>query len=254
MSTQRGEGRREPLDCVVRLVTPERIVIEHPLAGPSRRFMAYLVDLVLLVVLVSLAFFLFLFLAMGSQAGIGPALVALFRLDLGLRRLLRGAVQWADGGQASDGNSRRFRTGGADQRCAGGLAQPGGNDGRPVSLFLSARPGEHDSVIEVSAAGRSRGRHDGCHRRAALAARVTRIVDPEVTALIPWLPGRIAAGSDLARVLSDYVEARSRFGPLRRAEMAERLATPLRKRFGIPAQYSADAVLCAVYHQIFVGG
>ena len=48
-----------PLDCVVRLVTPERIVIEHPLAGPSRRFVAYLVDQVLLVVLVLLAVLLF---------------------------------------------------------------------------------------------------------------------------------------------------------------------------------------------------
>ena len=52
MSSLRAESRREPLDCIVRLVTPERIVIAHPLAGPSRRFMAYLVDQVLLVVLV----------------------------------------------------------------------------------------------------------------------------------------------------------------------------------------------------------
>ena len=74
---------------------------------------------------------------------------------------------------------------------------------------------------------------------------VTRIDDAEVLALIPWLPSRIAAGSDLARVLSDYVEARKRFGPLRRAEMAERLAGPLRKRFGLSDQHSADAVLCA---------
>ena len=35
---------------------------------------------------------------------------------------------------------------------------------------------------------------------------ITKISDPEVEALLPWLPGRIAAGSDLARVLSDYVE------------------------------------------------
>ncbi len=82
---------------------------------------------------------------------------------------------------------------------------------------------------------------------------ITKIGNPEVEELLPWLPGRIAAGSDLARVLSDYVEARRRFGPLRRAEMAEPLARPLRKRFGLSEQYPADVVLCAVYHQIFVG-
>ena len=78
MSNLRAQSRREPLDCVVRLVTPERIVIAHPLAGPSRRFVAYLIDLVLLVVLVFLAFLLSLFLSMGSTAGFGPALLACF--------------------------------------------------------------------------------------------------------------------------------------------------------------------------------
>jgi hypothetical protein len=82
---------------------------------------------------------------------------------------------------------------------------------------------------------------------------VTRIRDPEVDALLPWLPGRISAGSDLARALSDYVDARNRFGPLRRAEMAEPLARPLRSRFGLSPAAAADAVLCAVYHRIFVG-
>ncbi len=81
----------------------------------------------------------------------------------------------------------------------------------------------------------------------------TRIREPEVDSLLPWLPSRIAAGSDLARALSDYVAARDRFGPMRRAEMAESLARPLRLRFGLPPKSSADAVLCAVYHRLFVG-
>ena len=42
-------SQREPLDSIVRLVTPERIVIAHPLAGPSRRFAAYLIDQALIV-------------------------------------------------------------------------------------------------------------------------------------------------------------------------------------------------------------
>jgi hypothetical protein len=81
----------------------------------------------------------------------------------------------------------------------------------------------------------------------------TKIREPDVDALLPWLPGRIHAGSDLARALSDYVDSRNRFGPLRRAEIAEPLATPLRAQFGLAPTASADAVLCAVYHRIFVG-
>jgi hypothetical protein len=82
---------------------------------------------------------------------------------------------------------------------------------------------------------------------------VARINDPDVAALLVWLPGRIAASSDLARALSDYVMARGRFGAKRLAEMAEPLARPLRQRFGISDRYSADSVLCATYHRIFVG-
>ena len=91
MSRVRAESRREPLDCIVRLVTPERIVIAHPLAGPSRRFVAYLIDQVLLIILalpgvLSLAVF-----DDGLTGRIGTDPGCLFRVDLGLRRLLRGA-------------------------------------------------------------------------------------------------------------------------------------------------------------------
>ena len=82
---------------------------------------------------------------------------------------------------------------------------------------------------------------------------IIRIFDPEVDAVLPWLPARIAAGSDLARVLSDYVGVRNRFTPARRAEMAEPLARPLLKRFGLAPTVPPDVVLCAVYHRIFVG-
>ncbi len=82
---------------------------------------------------------------------------------------------------------------------------------------------------------------------------ITRDDDPDVEAILPWLPARITVGSHLARVLSDYVEVRSRFGPRRRAEMAEPLAGPLRRRFGLSDQVSADIVLRAVYHRVFLG-
>src|SRR5512135_923701 len=73
----------EPLDTTVRLVTPERIVFQYPLAGPFRRFFAYLIDLTLLIFLVLMATILALILALGSFSGIGPALVAYFLLTWG---------------------------------------------------------------------------------------------------------------------------------------------------------------------------
>jgi uncharacterized RDD family membrane protein YckC len=254
MSSVRKNGRREPLDCVVRLVTPERIVIEHPLAGPSRRFVAYLMDQVLLVVLLLLAFLFFLLLAMGSQSGLGPFMIAYFALTWGYGAFCEGIFNGQTVGKRVMGirvvSERGVPISGA-QAVLRNLV--GAVDGlfpffyQPAlaSMVVSSK---YQRLGDL-AAGTMVVIEERRWRRG-----VTRIDDAEVLALIPWLPSRIAAGSDLARVLSDYVEARKRFGPLRRAEMAERLAGPLRKRFGLSDQHSADAVLCAVYHQIFVGG
>jgi hypothetical protein len=82
---------------------------------------------------------------------------------------------------------------------------------------------------------------------------VIRVKEPAVEALLPWLPVRIAAGPDLARALSDYVKRRERFRSALREEMAEPLARPLREKLGLPAGPSSDAVLCAVYHRVFLG-
>jgi uncharacterized RDD family membrane protein YckC len=253
MSSLRGEGRSEPLDCIVRLVTPERIVIAHPLAGPSRRFMAYLIDQLLLIVLLLLALLISLVVTMGSQSALGPFLIAYFVLTWGYGAFCEGLFN----GQTVGKRTMRLRV--VSER------------GVPISgaqAVLRNLVGSVDGLVPFfyQTALASMVLSSKFQRLGDLAAGtmvvveerrwrrgVTRIDDPEVAALLPWLPRRIAAGSDLARVLSDYVGARHRFGPLRRAEMAEPLARPLRKRFGLSGQYAADTVLCAVYHQIFVG-
>jgi uncharacterized RDD family membrane protein YckC len=253
MSSLRGEGRSEPLDCIVRLVTPERIVIAHPLAGPSRRFMAYLIDQLLLIVLLLLALLISLVVTMGSQSALGPFLIAYFVLTWGYGAFCEGLFN----GQTVGKRTMRLRV--VSER------------GVPISgaqAVLRNLVGSVDGLVPFfyQTALASMVLSSKFQRLGDLAAGtmvvveerrwrrgVTRIDDPEVAALLPWLPSRIAAGSDLARVLSDYVGARHRFDPLRRAEMAEPLARSLRKRFGLSGQYAADVVLCAVYHQIFVG-
>jgi uncharacterized RDD family membrane protein YckC len=248
-----AENGREPLDCIVRLVTPERIVIAHPLAGPARRFAAYLIDQALLALLVVLGVLASLLLSLGSAAGMGPALVGIFVLTWGYGSFCEGVFNGQTVGKHAMGirvvSERGVPISGA-QAVLRNLV--GAVDGllpffyqtALLSMFLSRK----FQRLGDLAAGTMVVIEERRYRRG-----VTRINDPQVAALLPWLPGRIAAGSDLARVLSDYVEARHRFSPLRRAEMAEPLARPLRARFGIPETWSADVVICAVYHRVFVG-
>jgi hypothetical protein len=77
------EFRHEPLDCAVRIVTPERIVLWYPLAGPFRRFVAYFLDQLLLIGLGLAAFFLCWALSFFSAAGVGAFLIAYFVLTWG---------------------------------------------------------------------------------------------------------------------------------------------------------------------------
>jgi uncharacterized RDD family membrane protein YckC len=241
------------LDGVAWLVTPERIVVVHPLAGPAKRFVAYLIDQALLVALVVAAVVLSLGLTMGSAAGMGSMLVALFLLTWGYGAFCEGIFN----GQTLGKYCLGLRV----------LSQ----SGVPISgaqAILRNLVGTVDGIIpfffQIGLASMILSRR--FQRLGDLAAGTivvieerrsrqgfTRIKDEQVDAILPWLPGRIAVGSDLARALSDYAAARGRFGHLRRTEIAEPLARPLRAQFGLPASSSADAVLCAVYHRVFVG-
>ena len=101
MATTIESKTAEPLDTSVRLVTPERVEFRYPLAGPFRRSIAYLIDLVVLIApdprsgrIVSLL------LTLGSPSGLRPDPGDRLRADLGLRSVLRGDLQRPDRGQA----------------------------------------------------------------------------------------------------------------------------------------------------------
>ena len=255
MSNAGAESRREPLDCdgpardsradrdrasargpvaPVRGL-PDRSGLDHRL-GRCWRFVFSLL------------------LTMGSQAGLGPSLVAVFVLTWGYGAFCEGLFNGQTVGKHAMGirviSERGVPISGA-QAVLRNLV--GSVDGLVPFFYQTALASMILSPkfqrLGDLAAGTMVVIEERRWRRG-----VTRIDDPEVAALLPWLPGRIAAGSDLARVLSDYVEARGRFGPLRRAEMAEPLARPAQKAVrNRPISIPADAVLCAVYHQIFVG-
>ncbi len=253
MSSSSAIGRREPLDCVVRIVTPERIIVAHPLAGPCRRFVAYLIDLVLLAALSMAALVLFLFLTFGSSAGFGPALVAVFLFTWGYGAFCEAVFNGRTLGKYCLGlrvvSDRGVPISGA-QAILRNLV--GAIDG-PLPFFYQFGLASMILSRQFQRLGDlAAGTIVVIEERSPLRG-FTRVKNPAADALHPWLPPRIAAGSDLARALSDYVNVRARFAPGRRAIMAEPLARPLRARFGLSNQATADAVLCAVYHRVFVG-
>jgi uncharacterized RDD family membrane protein YckC len=262
MATASQKRPGELLDTTVRLVTPERIVFQYPLAGPFHRCFAYLLDLLFVLVMVIVVALAIGILSLGSAAGLGPIFVAYFVIMWGYRAICEGLLSGQTLGKRIVGlrvvSDRGVPITGA-QAVLRNLV--GAMDGtvpylsRPdlmcmllllgfTSMLLTRkfqRLGDLAAGTMVVVEMRRRG------------AGLVRVDEPAVAALLPWLPLRVEAGPEMARALSDYVIHRGRYPRALREEMAEPLARPLRARYGLPDNTSADAVLCTVYHRVFVG-
>jgi uncharacterized RDD family membrane protein YckC len=252
MATASATLTTEPLDTTVRLVTPERITFQYPLAGPFRRAWAYLIDLLMRIVLFTGALIIAQLLAFGSFSGVGLALVVLFFMEWGYP----GFCEAVFNGQTPGKRAVHIRVVSAQGVPITGAQAVIRNllravDGLPfayvpglLSVCLThkfQRLGDlaAGTMVIVESAPRRRG--------------VVRVDEPAVAALLPALPVRIAAGPELARALSDYVVHRGRLGRGRREEMAAPLAQVLRRRYDLPLDATNDAILCAVYHRVFLG-
>jgi uncharacterized RDD family membrane protein YckC len=249
----KARSHSEPLDCVVRVVTPERITLVLPLAGPARRFVAYLLDQMLLLALVLAAIALVLIASMGSRAGWGLILVAYFVLSWSYGAFCEGVFDGQTFGKYALGIRVVSENGVAITGAQAVLRNlVGVVDGLVPFCFLvgltSAIVSRRFQRVGDLAAGTI-----VMIEERPTSRPIARVKSPEVDALLEWLPRRVAAGPKLARVVSDYADQRRRFTPPRRAEMAEHLARPLRARYAIRGNVPADVVLCAFYHRLFLG-
>jgi uncharacterized RDD family membrane protein YckC len=256
MATAALRRSEDPIDTTVRLVTPERIVFQYPLAGPFRRAVAYLLDFMLMIFLTVVASVLLLlaFGALGGGgAGVGAAFVAYFALTWGYGAFCEGVLNGQTFGKRLTG-IRVVSDQGVPITGAQAVLRNlvGALDG-PVpfvyllglSSMLLTRKFQRlgDLAAGTMVVVEERRRRGG----------VIRIKDPAVDAVLPWLPARVEAGPEMARALSDYVRHRGRFSRPLREEMAESLARPLRRRYKLPGESTADAILCAAYHRVFLG-
>jgi len=243
----------EPLDTTVRLVTPERVEFRYPLAGPFRRAISYLVDMVILVVLLMIGLLISTMATLGTPAGIGFYLVLMFVLTWGYSGFSEGVFNGQTVGKRVVGIRVMTTEGVPITGTQAAIRNLVGSADGPLpflylagltSMFLTSR----FQRLGDLAAGTMVVVEEP--RQGATVARV----EPETIAqVLPFLPLRVTAGSEMARALSDYVKHRRRFGRDRREEIARHLALPLRERYSLPEQATSDAILCAFYHRLFLG-
>jgi uncharacterized RDD family membrane protein YckC len=243
----------EPLDTSVRLVTPERVEFRYPLAGPFRRSLAYLVDILVLCVLIVVAGLVSMLLTLGSPSGIGAWLAIAFALTWGYGAFCEGVFNGQTVGKRALG-IRVMTTAGVPITGSQAVIRNliGAVDGPLPFLYL---PGLTCMLLTArfQRLGDLAGGTMVVVEESRYGSSVTRIEEGVVGRVLPLLPLRVSAGSETARALSDYVRRRMRFGRDRREEIARHLARPLRERYSLPDSISSDAVLCAFYHRLFLG-
>lgn len=243
----------DPLDTTVRLITPERVEFRYTLAGPFRRSLAYLLDLLVMTALLLAGILVSMALTLGQPSGNGPIYVILFALIWGYG----GFCEAIFNGQTLGKKALGIRvmtvegvpitgTHAAIRNLVGTLDGPLAFYFLPglASLLLTSRfqrLGDLAAgtmvVVEESRVG----------------SKVPRVEPDLIEKVLVHLPLRVSAGSEMSRALSDYVRHRLRFGRDRREEIARHLAWPLREKYSLPVDVSADAILCAFYHRVFLG-
>ncbi|SIO09052.1 Uncharacterized membrane protein YckC, RDD family [Singulisphaera sp. GP187] len=262
MATASLKRSEDPLDTTVRLMTPERIVFQYPLAGPFRRYFAYLLDLAIVLVAVILTTIALVVLSLGSTSGIGPIFVAYFVLMWGYRGVSEALFNGQTLGKRMLGLRVVSERGVPITGAQAVLRNLVGSLDGTVPYFL--RPDLTSLLLLTGLTSMLLTRK--FQRLGDLAAGtmvvveqrrkrsgLVRVEEPAVVALLPWLPLRVEAGPELARALSDYVNHRARLPRARREEMAMHLARPLSVRYGLPENVPADVIVCAFYHRVFVG-
>ena len=243
------------LDSVRAFATPEHIAFEFRLAGPAARAMAWLIDLLI-------RFGVFLILAiplglMGFQAGQGMILFLYFVLDW----FSGGLCEWLWHGQTPGKRALGIKVVGVDGLPAGLGACLLRNvlrwaDGQP---FIGLMPTFSAGLLAMVWSGSFQRLGDFAAGTLVIATdrrlppRPAPAQEGPVTELAARLPPELATVVDgnAARAIASYVARRRQFHPQRRAEMAEHLAGPLRRRFDLPPRLEADLLLCAAHHALF---
>jgi uncharacterized RDD family membrane protein YckC len=257
-----------PIDSSVEIVTPENIAFRYRVAGPFRRFPAFLLDL-----LVRFAMVFVLWIGAASVgvfvggAAVAAVLIAYFLIEW----FYGGIFETLMNGQTPGKWVMGIRVLAVD----GQPITPIQAVLRNVLRFVDMMPLLSLQVVAPEVPMYAIPTFGFCLVTAALSPRfqrlgdivcgtivvieerrwlsgVARLEDPRAGQLASYIPIDFRISRSLARALAAYVDRRRFFSSARRREVAHHLAEPLLARFGFPADTSYDLLLCALYYRAFI--
>lgn len=278
------------IDDVIEIPTPEKIAFEYEIAGPVRRLLAWVLDVLLVQLgywaviiaigmlfawlaglagavtpaLVDLAGGLFTFVALAGSFVVywfyGAWMEAKFNGQTLGKRWTSLRVLSRDGGAVSSGQAilrNLFRY--ADLMPIVPvhffLFDP---ELVPASEFALPLPTMMTGLIVMTVLPGFRRLGDlvagtmvVCERGGNLPDAAV-FDDPRVAQLAGAVPGSFRVSQRLAAALASYVDRRRRLGPDRSAEIAAHIGPVLVAETGFPADTNHDLLLCGLYYRTFV--
>lgn len=259
------------IDSTIDVVTPENISFQYQVAGPFRRFPAFVIDLCVRFA-IWLGFALLMafggvFGAGGSAMGFAFWLVLWFVMEWFYGGLLE--TYW--NGQTVGKRILGIRVLRVDGQPINGLQAVMRNILRLVDMMPLIPMGmwagvEGGFAIPTCLIGlitpvcNSRFQRLGdlvcgtmvvVEERSWLMAGV-KLDDPRIRQLAAQLPGNFTVSRKLGQALAAYVERRRYLSPARRQEIAAHLGHSLVPKLNLPPTTSHDLLLCALYHRTFV--
>jgi uncharacterized RDD family membrane protein YckC len=257
------------IDATVEVVTPENIAFQYTVAGPFRRFPAFVLDLFIRVGL---------FLAMAFALSLAAGLAGLPNLAAGGVLILWFVLDWFYGGvletwlngQTPGKWIAGIRVLSVNGQPINGIQAVIRNFLRSVDMFplVSIETFGIDAPIyfpTFTLALLTMTLNGKFQRLGDIAAGTIVVVeerrwltgvasmeDLRIPQLANDIPVDFPISRTLARTLSTYVERRRFFTGPRRREIARHVAEPLIERFGLPGDTEYDLLLCALYYRAFI--
>ena len=275
------------VDNSFRLTTPENISFEYQLAGPFRRILPYLLDLLIVftafLVLMG-AYWVFAIVVGIIFAFLGVLQVAEFLLAVGfaVSYLALFLAYWFYGTyMETNYNGRTFgkmianlRVLSTDGHAIDGVQATLRNFFRgadlmpfiPLSTLLENNeiapwpiPTAIFGLIVMSISPKFQRLGDlvagtmVVNEDSSRDPHLQTFTDSRVPQLAELIPGSFYVSNSLGKAVAAYVERREQLGIARAGEIAAKLAGTLREEFGLAADTDSDLLICSLYYKIFVG-
>ena len=259
------------VDSQVEVITPENIAFQYTVAGPFRRFPAFVLDLLIRLAVATGVLIVVGCLGAFTPASAGVAVAGFMILLFLLEWFYGGVLETVMNGQTPGKWVMGIRVLTTDGQPINGIQAVMRNIFRAldISPLLSVEvlgipqaaylfPTFAFALITMSLNRRYQRLGDIVAGTMVVIEErhwltgVAKIEDPRIVQLAAHIPADFHVSRTLARALAAYVDRREVFSAARQREVARHLAEPLLAKFGFPSDTGYDLFLCTLYHRAFI--